>query len=74
MRWLGNSEAENLDCLWKWGRPATVREVVDDINTRRPAAYTTVMTVTSACAAAGPVPAAIAEIVAVARTPRRRPA
>lgn len=47
MRWLGNLEAEILDCLWKWGRPATVREVVDDINTRRPAAYTTVMTVAS---------------------------
>lgn len=38
VRWLGNLEAEILDCPWKWGRPATVREVVDDINTRRPAA------------------------------------
>ncbi|MEV0779618.1 BlaI/MecI/CopY family transcriptional regulator [Streptomyces sp. NPDC050433] len=47
MRWLGTLEAEIMDCLWKWGRPATVREVVDDINTRRPAAYTTVMTVAS---------------------------
>ncbi|MFD5893146.1 MULTISPECIES: BlaI/MecI/CopY family transcriptional regulator [unclassified Streptomyces] len=47
MRWLGELEAEIMDCLWKWGRPATVREVVDDINTRRPAAYTTVMTVAS---------------------------
>ncbi|MGW4233654.1 BlaI/MecI/CopY family transcriptional regulator [Streptomyces sp. NPDC004980] len=45
MRRLGDLEAEIMDCLWKWGRPATVREVVDDINTRRPAAYTTVMTV-----------------------------
>ncbi|MFE9889649.1 BlaI/MecI/CopY family transcriptional regulator [Streptomyces scopuliridis] len=45
MRWLGDLEAQILDCLWKWGRPATVREVVDDINTRRPAAYSTVMTV-----------------------------
>ncbi|MFE3248670.1 BlaI/MecI/CopY family transcriptional regulator [Streptomyces sp. NPDC059209] len=47
MRWLGELEAEIMDCLWKWDRPATVREVVDDINTRRPAAYTTVMTVAS---------------------------
>lgn len=47
VRWLGELEAEIMDCLWKWDRPATVREVVDDINTRRPAAYTTVMTVAS---------------------------
>ncbi|MEU2069958.1 BlaI/MecI/CopY family transcriptional regulator [Streptomyces anulatus] len=45
MRRLGDLEAEIMDCLWTWGRPATVREVVDDINIRRPAAYTTVMTV-----------------------------
>ncbi|MEU0042825.1 BlaI/MecI/CopY family transcriptional regulator [Streptomyces werraensis] len=45
MRRLGDLEAEIMDCLWKWGKPATVREVVDAINTRRPVAYTTVMTV-----------------------------
>lgn len=45
MRRLGELEAEIMDCLWKWGRPATVREIVDAINTRRPVAYTTVMTV-----------------------------
>ncbi|GAA3503218.1 BlaI/MecI/CopY family transcriptional regulator [Streptomyces prasinosporus] len=45
MRRLGDLEAEIMDCLWKWGRPATVREVVDAINARRPVAYTTVMTV-----------------------------
>ncbi|MFJ1788681.1 BlaI/MecI/CopY family transcriptional regulator [Streptomyces anulatus] len=45
MRRLGELEAEIMDCLWTWDRPATVREVVDDINLRRPAAYTTVMTV-----------------------------
>ncbi|MGN2364906.1 BlaI/MecI/CopY family transcriptional regulator [Streptomyces luridiscabiei] len=45
MRRLGELEAEIMDCLWKWDRPATVREIVDDINLRRPAAYTTVMTV-----------------------------
>ncbi|MFJ9979418.1 BlaI/MecI/CopY family transcriptional regulator [Streptomyces cyaneofuscatus] len=47
MRRLGELEAEIMDCLWRWGRSATVREVVDDINLRRPAAYTTVMTVAS---------------------------
>ncbi|MFJ9641025.1 BlaI/MecI/CopY family transcriptional regulator [Streptomyces sp. NPDC101178] len=45
MRRLGELEAEIMDRLWTWDRPATVREVVDDINLRRPAAYTTVMTV-----------------------------
>ncbi|WP_326769831.1 BlaI/MecI/CopY family transcriptional regulator [Streptomyces sp. NBC_01591] len=44
-RRLGELEAEIMDCLWKWDRPATVREVVDAISLRRPAAYTTVMTV-----------------------------
>ncbi|MEV8018121.1 BlaI/MecI/CopY family transcriptional regulator [Streptomyces sp. NPDC086554] len=45
MRLLGELEAEIMDRLWRWKRPATVREVVDDINKQRPLAYTTVMTV-----------------------------
>jgi predicted transcriptional regulator len=45
VRGLGELEAEIMDRLWTWGRPATVREVVDDINRHRPVAYTTVMTV-----------------------------
>ncbi|MHB9857532.1 BlaI/MecI/CopY family transcriptional regulator [Streptomyces sp. YIM S03343] len=45
MRRLGDLEAEIMDRLWRWRRPATVREVVDDINRTRPVAYTTVMTV-----------------------------
>lgn len=45
MRRLGELEAEIMDRLWGWQRPATVREVVDDINVTRPIAYTTVMTV-----------------------------
>lgn len=45
MRRLGELEAEIMDRLWTWKRPATVREVVDDINKQRPIAYTTVMTV-----------------------------
>ncbi|MGC4971663.1 BlaI/MecI/CopY family transcriptional regulator [Streptomyces sp. DT199] len=47
MRRLGDLEAEIMDRLWSWNRPATVREVVDDINETRPIAYTTVMTVTN---------------------------
>ncbi|MDG5803974.1 BlaI/MecI/CopY family transcriptional regulator [Streptomyces ossamyceticus] len=47
MRRLGELEAEIMDRLWTWNRPATVREVVDDINLIRPVAYTTVMTVTN---------------------------
>jgi predicted transcriptional regulator len=34
-----------MDRLWEWGRPALVREVVDDLHRDRPLAYTTVMTV-----------------------------
>jgi predicted transcriptional regulator len=45
MRRLGELEAEIMDRLWDWKRPATVREIVNDINKRRPIAYTTVMTV-----------------------------
>ncbi|MEV7283829.1 BlaI/MecI/CopY family transcriptional regulator [Streptomyces sp. NPDC093252] len=45
MRRLGDLEAEIMDRLWRWRRPATVREIVDDINEERPLAYTTVMTV-----------------------------
>ncbi|MEV6511174.1 BlaI/MecI/CopY family transcriptional regulator [Streptomyces sp. NPDC051642] len=47
MRRLGDLEAEIMDRLWTWNRPATVREVVDDLNKTRPVAYTTVMTVTN---------------------------
>jgi predicted transcriptional regulator len=45
VRRLGDLEAEIVDRLWGWGRPATVREVVDDINESHPVAYITVMTV-----------------------------
>ena len=45
MRQFGELEAEIMDRLWGWGRPALVREVVDDLNRDRPLAYTTVMTV-----------------------------
>ncbi|MFG2955025.1 BlaI/MecI/CopY family transcriptional regulator [Streptomyces sp. NPDC048291] len=45
MRRLGELEAEIMDRLWSWGRPATAREVRTDINKQRPIAYTTVKTV-----------------------------
>lgn len=45
VRRLGELEAEIMDRLWAWRRPATVREIVDDINLGRRVAYTTVMTV-----------------------------
>jgi len=34
-----------MDRLWEQGRPALVREMVDDLHAERPLAYTTVMTV-----------------------------
>lgn len=45
MRQLGELEAAVMDRLWAWARPATVREVLDDLNQDRQLAYTTVMTV-----------------------------
>ncbi|MFF7989131.1 BlaI/MecI/CopY family transcriptional regulator [Kitasatospora xanthocidica] len=45
LRGLGDLEAEIMDRLWSWERPATVREVVDDLRQQRAVAYTTVTTV-----------------------------
>jgi predicted transcriptional regulator len=45
MRQLGELEAVIMDRLWEWGRPAPVREVLDDLRKDRTIAYTTVMTV-----------------------------
>ncbi|NUR99643.1 MAG: BlaI/MecI/CopY family transcriptional regulator [Kribbellaceae bacterium] len=45
MRGFGELEAAVMERLWSWGRPAVVREVLDDLNTDRDLAYTTVMTV-----------------------------
>ena len=45
MRQFGELEAVIMDRLWEWGRPALVREMVDDLREDRPLAYTTVMTV-----------------------------
>ena len=45
MRQLGELEAVIMSRLWESGRPALVREMVDDLRGDRPIAYTTVMTV-----------------------------
>ncbi|EOY45765.1 BlaI/MecI/CopY family transcriptional regulator [Streptomyces anthocyanicus] len=45
MRQLGELEAEIMYRLWAWGRPATARDVLTDINKKRPLAYSTVKTV-----------------------------
>ena len=45
MRQMGGLEAEIMHRLWTWGRPATARDVLTDINKQRPLAYSTVKTV-----------------------------
>ena len=45
MRGFGDLEAVVMDHLWSLDSPATVREVLDDMPTARPLAYTTVLTV-----------------------------
>jgi predicted transcriptional regulator len=45
MRRFGELEAVIMDRLWKRGRPALVREILDDLSEDRVIAYTTVMTV-----------------------------
>src|SRR5258706_16287774 len=45
MRRFGELEAVIMDRLWEHGRPALVREMVEDLRADRPLAYTTVMTV-----------------------------
>jgi len=45
VRRLGELEAAVMDRLWSWNRPASVREVLDELNRKRDLAYTTVMTV-----------------------------
>lgn len=45
MRRFGELEAVIMDRLWEQGRPMLVREIVEDLRSSRPLAYTTVMTV-----------------------------
>ncbi|MEU3508080.1 BlaI/MecI/CopY family transcriptional regulator [Streptomyces longwoodensis] len=42
---LGELEDAVMTRVWKWNRPVTVREVLEDIQQERSIAYTTVMTV-----------------------------
>jgi predicted transcriptional regulator len=45
IRGFGGLESKIMDTLWSWGRPATVREVLEALRRDRGIAYTTVMTV-----------------------------
>jgi predicted transcriptional regulator len=45
MRPFGDLEAAVMDCLWSRSEPASVRDVLGELHTGRPLAYTTVMTV-----------------------------
>jgi predicted transcriptional regulator len=45
MHQFGELEAAIMDRLWELGKPASVREVADELRPERPPAYTTVMTV-----------------------------
>lgn len=45
MRGLGELESKVMDVLWSSDRPLRVRDVLDRLDTSRPLAYTTVMTV-----------------------------
>lgn len=45
MRQLGQLEAVVMNRLWMWDTPATVRDVLEDLQQERSIAYTTVMTV-----------------------------
>jgi len=42
---MGQLEAAVMDRLWSWDRSASVRDVLEDLQTERAIAYTTVMTV-----------------------------
>ncbi|MFE0852106.1 BlaI/MecI/CopY family transcriptional regulator [Streptomyces mutabilis] len=42
---MGQLEDAVMTRVWKWNRPVTVREVLEDLQQERPIAYTTVMTV-----------------------------
>jgi predicted transcriptional regulator len=42
---LGELEDAVMSRIWKWNRPVTVREVLEDLQNERSIAYTTVMTV-----------------------------
>lgn len=45
MRQLGDLERLIMDRVWSWDHPVAVREVLEDLQSERALAYTTVMTV-----------------------------
>ncbi|MET9340838.1 MULTISPECIES: BlaI/MecI/CopY family transcriptional regulator [unclassified Nonomuraea] len=45
VRALGDLEATIMDKMWSYHRPASVRDVLEDLRREREIAYTTVMTV-----------------------------
>ncbi|WP_214316991.1 BlaI/MecI/CopY family transcriptional regulator [Nonomuraea sediminis] len=45
MRTLGDLESAIMDRMWSYHRPASVRDVLEDLRQSREIAYTTVMTV-----------------------------
>lgn len=45
MRQLGELEKQVMDRMWSWDHPVAVREVMEDLQSDRTLAYTTVMTV-----------------------------
>lgn len=45
MSQLGHLEAAVMECLWARGEPMPVRQVLEQLNSQRDLAYTTVMTV-----------------------------
>lgn len=45
MRGLGELESTIMDRMWSYRRPASVRDVLEDLRREREIAYTTVMTV-----------------------------
>ncbi|WP_433249527.1 BlaI/MecI/CopY family transcriptional regulator [Streptosporangium sp. CA-135522] len=45
MRRLGELESAIMERIWSYNRPASVRDVVEDLHIDREIAYTTVMTV-----------------------------
>ena len=51
MRQFGELEAVIMDRLWEWGRPALVREMVDDLRRDRPLAEAAAATTVLASAA-----------------------
>ncbi|MEV0285904.1 MULTISPECIES: BlaI/MecI/CopY family transcriptional regulator [unclassified Kribbella] len=45
MRTFGDLESVVMECLWNRSEPATVRSVLEEVQTSRKVAYTTVLTV-----------------------------